>query len=148
MSDPGVSLMTARQWFLSACFLGFVALKLAEALVPLDSWPWSNIPMFSRRMPPELSPQRLHVFGRRGTRWVELTSRDLSLTDDELSRRLRNSPSPRVACGQIVAANNPRLGVNAAMLMVERVPRPGSGAPPRWQSESCPLDAGPPRSPR
>jgi hypothetical protein len=136
--------MTPKQWFLSACFLGFVTLKLAEALVPIDSWPWSNVAMFSQRRPADVLPQRLHVYGRRGAEWVELTSRELSLTDDELARRLRNSANPRVACGQIVAANNPRLGVDAAMLMIEDIPRPGSGAPPRWQSTSCPLGGGPP----
>jgi hypothetical protein len=136
--------MTARQWLLSACFLCFVTLKLAELLVPLESWPLSNVAMFSRRIPPEVLPQRIHIQGRRGSRWVELTSSDLSLSEDELSRRLRSSDNPRLTCGQIVAANNPRLGVNAAMLMIEEVPRPGSNMAPRWRSSSCPLGGVPP----
>ena len=136
--------MTAKQWLLSACFLGFLGLKLAEALVPIDSWPWSNVAMFSHRIPPEVSPTRLHIYGRRGTRWAELTSRELSLTEDELSRRLRGSSNFLVTCGQIVAANNPRLGVSAAMLMIEHVPRPGSGASVRWQTASCPMGDAPP----
>jgi hypothetical protein len=131
--------MSTRQWILSACFVGFVALKLVELLVPLESWPLSNVAMYSRRIPREVRPQRLHIQGRRGREWVELTARDLSLTDDELSKRLRASKKPGVTCGEIVAANNPRLGVDAAMLMIESVPRPGDDAPSRWDNLSCPL---------
>ena len=131
--------MTAREWAASACFLAFIALKLVEILVPLESWPFSNVAMFSQRRPANVVPQRIHLYGRRGDKWVELTSRDLSLTDDELDKRLRSSPDVRVACGQIIAANNPRLGVNAAMLMIEDVPRPGTDARPGWHSAPCPM---------
>lgn len=131
--------MTVREWIASACFVAFIALKLAELLVPLESWPFSNVAMFSQRRPAHVLPQRIHLYGRRGNRWVELTSRDLSLTDDELDKRLRSSSDPRVACGQIIAANNPRLGVSAAMLMIEDVPRPGTDAPPGWRSAPCPM---------
>jgi hypothetical protein len=129
--------MTVREWLASACFLGFVALKLTELLVPLESWPLSNVAMFSRRMPATVMPQRLHIYGRRGKQWVELTSRDLSLTEDELAKRLRSSPDIRGTCGEIVAANNPRLGVNEAMIMIEDVPRPGTDARPGWHSAPC-----------
>jgi len=131
--------MTVREWVASACFLAFIVLKLTELLVPLESWPLSNIAMFSERRPAHVLPQRIHIYGRRGGQWVELTSRDLSLPDDELGTRLGSSPDLRLACGQLVAANNPRLGVIAAMVMVEDVPRPGTDARPEWHSAPCPL---------
>jgi|RhiMetdeSRZDD1v2_1073273.scaffolds.fasta_scaffold300655_2 hypothetical protein len=131
--------MTVREWVASAGFVAFMALKLTEILVPLESWPFSNVAMFSERRPAHVLPQRIHIYGRRDGQWVELTSRDLSLTDDELGSRLRSSPDLRLACGEIVAANNPRLGVDAAMVMVEDVPRPGTDARPEWHSAPCPL---------
>jgi hypothetical protein len=68
-----VGAMTVREWVASACFLAFIVLKLTELLVPLESWPLSNIAMFSERRPAHVLPQRIHIYGRRGGQWVELT---------------------------------------------------------------------------
>jgi hypothetical protein len=128
--------MRAGEKAVSLLVVTFVALKVAEGALAIDSWPLSNVPMFSSRAPRELAPIRITLVGRRADRTFPVAAVDVGLTDDELAARLRGGPVESIPgrCGAILATYNathgPPLRLDRLEARLERIPRPGVGGTP------------------
>jgi hypothetical protein len=51
--------LSAGEWLLTLLIVAFIALKLAEALLFLEAWPLTHVPMFAVREAPDARPVRL-----------------------------------------------------------------------------------------
>jgi hypothetical protein len=134
----------------TALILAFLAVKVAETALAIDSWPLTTVPMFAGRAGPETVPMRMALVGRRGGAAVTITAADVGLTDDELSRRIRSGTwaDASQACGTVGAVYNRshpaplRLDVLEARFM--RIPRPGIPTRTDDVVVPCPLQPRPP----
>jgi hypothetical protein len=123
--------MRPGEWLVSVLVLGFLAVKVTEATLGIDSWPLTTVPMFAGRAGPEVVPMRMTLVGRRGETSVVLTARDFGLTDDELKRRVRSGGTTGavLGCGLLGTSYNethpPALRLDALEARFTRIPRPG-----------------------
>jgi len=137
--------MTLRQWILSAFFVAFIALKVAEGFLHWESWPLTHTPMFSGYIPRNVVPHRIRLEGNRGGPWFELEPSYFGLTRDELVRRLYFDLKNLAAnCGELGRLSNARRRLpverlSALRAHVEPMPRPGVIAAPPAETVSCPL---------
>jgi hypothetical protein len=135
--------MPRREWILSGLFVAFVAFKVAEGVLAIESWPLSHVPMFAVRQGPESRPWRLAVYARRRGTWFEMQPFQLGLDKDELHRHLLAAADAGAACAELIDAFNtsrpPRRRVDAAYVSLTIVARPGSGARDTEQRTPCPL---------
>jgi hypothetical protein len=128
---------------LSGLFVAVIALKLAEAAFRLESWPLTDVHMFSARVPPWVTPFDVALLATRGGPWFPLTSFDLGIDPDGLRRRL--PPDLKVlpaACGELGRLYNtqhPGAALTGLRARVLRVPRPGVPSEPFDQTVECPL---------
>ncbi len=138
--------MSWREWLVSALIVAVVAVKVSEGVYRLESWPLSSVPMFSRHIPPELTPWRVTLVGARrdGVPFV-LTPGDFRLSPDELGRRLgRPIETLPERCAQLGRLYNtdPRFAANPLTTLSVRatkVPRPGVPMVPVDATRPCPL---------
>jgi hypothetical protein len=140
--------MRPRQWLLSAGFLAFAALKVAEVALGIERWPLTSAPMFARRVPPEVSPSRVVLRGQRDGRWVDLAAADFGLTPDELGRQLRGSEASLPGrCGLLGHVYNyrmrrpPAARLQALEARIVRLARSGGVA--SEQAVPCPIPPAP-----
>jgi hypothetical protein len=124
--------MSARQQGLSAFFVVFLAFKIAEAALRLDSWPASNVSMFSGYRPPQFVPLHSRLEATRNGARVALSHVDFALSQDEFLGRLYADGGVAARCGKLIAAYNrtvkePAGRLENASVVVEPVARPG-----RW----------------
>lgn len=122
--------MNRREWVLSVFFAVFVCFKIAEAALQMESWPASNVSMFSGLRPRQFVPLRSRLQAARGAHSLQLEHSDFALTEDEFSSRLHPDGAVGVRCGKLVASYNravkdPSLRVSDAVVVVEPVARPG-----------------------
>lgn len=122
--------MTVRERALSLLFVAFLVLKAAETLLGLESWPLSNVSMFSGWRPSSVLPHRRRLLATRGDETFELHALDFLLSRDEFEAAL--FPDARVAsrCQVLVDAWNARQAVPSqrirlARVEVQPIPRPG-----------------------
>jgi hypothetical protein len=119
-----------REWSLSVFFLAFLLLKVAEAALHLESWPISNVSMFSGLRPARIIPFRFHLEATRGSTPVTLGHADFQLTEDEFTGRLHPDAGLAARCGKLVASYNrrvadPSMRLAGATVTIEPIPRPG-----------------------
>jgi len=138
--------MPRRQWILSAFFVAFVALKLTEGLVRLESWPLTHNPMFSGYIPRNVVPHHITLQGSRGGPWFDLEPSSFNLTRDEFVRLLyfdlANLSSNCGRLGRLFNASR-RPGthhLSALRARVEPIPRPGVTRAPPEQMVPCALE--------
>jgi len=122
--------VSPREWSLSVFFAAFIALKIAEAGLGLESWPVSNVSMFSGLHPVELVPLRSRLVVTRGSGWFDLGGADLRLSEDEFVGRLRPDDGLGDRCGRLVDSYNravaePWKRLAAGTAVIEPIPRPG-----------------------
>jgi hypothetical protein len=125
--------MSPRQWLVSLLIVALCGLKLAEAAFRIDSWPLSNIPMFSQYVPVGVTPRRIVLRARTTGDRFEVTPGDFGLTVDELNRRF-DGPLTRAitACGDLGNIYNtahPRDRLTALEGRAVAIPRPGRANP-------------------
>jgi hypothetical protein len=137
--------VSRREWLLSAGFLAFILLKVAEAALRLENWPLSDVRMFSRRVPPSVTPFQVTLQGTRGEAWFPLVAADFGLNDDGLMRRLpadiATLPQRCGALGRDYNARHPGdAQLRAMQARVRRVPRPGVPSTPVDVTVPCILD--------
>lgn len=139
------------QWLLSALFVGFVAVKAAEALIGLEAWPLTNVSMFLDRRPPDVVPIRARLWGVRNGETFELLPVDLRLSEDEFLTRLRDDPDFVGACSALVQTFNRRVTriraghqrVTGAFAEREEIPRPGIPREPSRVRVECAIEERP-----
>ena len=140
--------MSAGEWLVTALVVAFVALKLVEALLFLEAWPLTHVPMFAVRRPPEARPTQLSIHALRAGQWFEVRPWQLGLNRDEVNRRLLRNADPRIGCGELLRAFNrsrpPYLRVEQAYVLRRSLARPGSGASDHETKLPCPLAPGRP----
>jgi hypothetical protein len=128
---------------LSAVFVAFVVLKIAEGSLAVESWPLSHVPMFASRQPPTSLPVRLSLHALRGGAWFEMQPFQLGLNRAELNRHLLRDPEPGAACGELLRgfnASRPReRRVDAAYVRELTLARPATGAADIERRSACPL---------
>ena len=124
--------MNRTQWLLSVFLVTFVAIKVGEGISELETWPFTNTPMFARRLGPEKLPLRATLRGMRGGAWVEVTPADLALSEDELPRQIvrylridRDFGSVCRVLGRQYNARHLDAPFSVLVLRVERLSRPG-----------------------
>jgi len=138
--------VTLREWLLSVFFVAVIGLKVAEGVFRLESWPLSDVRMFSRRVPPEVVLHQVTLSGTRGGPWFALVGADFGLGDEELRRRLPPSllSLPNV-CGSLGAEYNarhpPAQRLTGMRARVQRIPRPGVTSEPFDQTVDCRIPA-------
>ena len=134
--------MTPREWLLSAFFVAVIGLKAAEGVFRLESWPLSDVRMFSRRVPAEVTLYEVSLSATRGGPWFPLRGGDFGLNDEELRRRLPPSlvALPNV-CGGLAREYNqrhpPSERLTGMRARVRRIPRPGVPSEPFDNSVAC-----------
>jgi hypothetical protein len=139
------------QWALSALFLTFFTLKVAEGWLGLEAWPLTDVSMFLDRRPANVVPKRARLFGVREGMTVELTAADLRLSEDEFLTILRDDEDLGAACSTLVQSFNrrvtrlgaTRMRITAAFAEREEIPRPGIPRPPWRIRAECAVDAPP-----
>ena len=137
--------MSRQQRILSAFFVGFFALKLAEGFLRLESWPLTHIPMFSGYIPANVIPHRVRLEGTRGGPWFDLDPSYFNLTRDELGRRLYFDLGNLSAnCGELGRLANasqplPAQRLRALRANIEPIPRPTLTRAPAPKTVPCPL---------
>lgn len=140
-----VGAMPRRQRILSAFFVGFVALKLTEGFLRLESWPLTHIPMFSGYIPANVIPHRIVLQGNRGGPWFDLDPSYFDLTRDEFVRLLYfDFDNLASNCGELGRIANARQPLPAQRLRalranIEPVPRPSSIRAPAPKTVPCAL---------
>jgi hypothetical protein len=123
--------MRPREWLLSLLFVAVIAVKAAEAIFGLETWPLSNVPMFAGYVPRMVTPLRVTLVGTRdGTSWFALSAYDLLLSQDEYERRLPTDARALAAgCGELGRLYNAGRPPSARLVglygRIDRVPRPG-----------------------
>jgi len=121
--------MPPRRWLVSFLIVALFGLKLAEGTFQIESWPLSNVPMFSTYMPKEVVPRRIVLRGRTDGEWFDVLPSQVGLTDDEFNRRFEGNLSrvPLVCAelGRIYAASRPGALLRALEAHVVAIPRPG-----------------------
>ena len=133
---------------MSAFFLAFIVLKLAEGFLRLESWPLTHIPMFSGYIPANVIPHRVILEGKRGGRWFEVDPSYFNLTRDEFVRLLYFDLANLASnCGELGRLSNarqrlPNHRLTALRAHIAPIPRPGRVRAPAAQTVPCPL--GPP----
>jgi hypothetical protein len=137
--------MPLRQRILSAFFVAFIALKVAEGFLRWESWPLTHTPMFSGYIPRNVVPHRVRLEGSRGGPWFELEPSYFDLTRDELVRRLYfDLKNLGANCGELGRLSNARRRLpiqrlRALRAHVEPIARPGVIAAPPPEIVPCPL---------
>jgi len=137
--------MPLQQRILSALFVGFIALKVAEGFLRWESWPLTHTPMFSGYIPRNVVPHRVRLEGARGGAWFDLEPSYFNLTRDELVRLLYFDLKNLAAnCGELGRLSNasrrlPMQRLSALRAHVEPIPRPGVMAAPPAETVPCPL---------
>jgi hypothetical protein len=129
---------------LSAFFVAFIVLKVAEGTLRLESWPLTHIPMFSGYIPANVIPHRVVLEGKRGGFWYDLDPSYFNLTRDEFVRLLYFDLANLASnCGELGRLSNaqqlPGHRLTALRARVEPIPRPGRIRPPAAQAIPCPL---------
>lgn len=141
--------MTLREWLLSALFVAFAAVKVAEGGLAIESWPLSHVPMFAHYQPLEQRPVNFAIHARRGATWFVMQPWQLGLNRDELNRQLLRDPDPGRPCGVLLRAFNARrrrfLRIASAYVERRTHARPHTGASDRVERFPCPLDTAGPR---
>jgi hypothetical protein len=140
----GNAAVTAKQWILSAFFVAFVLVKVAEAWLGLERWPLTNVAMFLDRRPEGEAPTRVRFYGVRGGETFELGPGDFALTPDEFNRRLRDAEDLSQNCGELARLygrrQKRRRPLTAAYAQLEAIPRPGARSPASLSIRvDCPL---------
>jgi len=143
--------VTPRQWLLSALFAALIVLKVAEAALRLESWPLTDVRMFSARVPPRVTPYDVTLHATRGGPWFELTAFDFGIGPEELRRRLPADiavlPAVCGDLGRLYNASHPGAGTLTGLrARVTRLQRPGVPSEPFDETVECPLT--PPRAAR
>lgn len=135
--------MTRREWLLSALFVAFVALKVVEGVLAVESWPLSHVPMFAHYQPLDRSPVTFTIHARRRDAWLVLQPWQLGLNHAELNRQLLRDDDPGLPCGTLLSAFNARRprSLHFAEAYVERRThaRPHTGASDLVERFTCPL---------
>ncbi|HLY38540.1 MAG TPA: hypothetical protein VKU61_10925 [Candidatus Binatia bacterium] len=143
--------MRPGEWLATALILAFLAVKIVETALAIDSWPLTTVPMFAERAGPETFPMRMALVGHRRGAPVTISAADVGLSDDELRRRVASGTwvEASQACGTLGAVYNQthpaplRLDVLEARFI--RIPRPGVPTPTDDVVVPCPFQ--PPRRP-
>jgi hypothetical protein len=138
--------MPRPQRILSAFFVAFIALKVTEGVLRLESWPLTHNPMFSGYIPRNVIPHRVTLEGRRGGLWFDLDPSAFNLTRDEFVRRFYFDLGDLGAnCGELGRLYNasrrlPLERLGALRAHVSPIPRPGfTGNLPPEMVVPCPL---------
>lgn len=137
--------MRPLEWLLSAAFVAFLALKVAEGAWRIEIWPFTNVPMFAQRVPPGAAPLRVTLVGTRGGQRVAVGPADFGLTDDEFGRQVTVGSvwTLPARCGILGGHYNrtrpPALRLQALEAHVVRIPRPGVASEPYQQVVQCDL---------
>ena len=138
--------MPRRQRVLSAFFVAFIALKVSEGVLRLESWPLTHNPMFSGYIPRNVVPHRVTLEGRRGGPWFELDPSHFNLTRDEFVRMLYfDLGNLGTNCGELGRLYNASRRLDSERLTdlrahVSPMPRPGTTVnPPPEMMVPCPL---------
>ena len=131
-----------------AFVLGFAALKLAEAIVPLESFPFTRAPMFAEYRGPDQLPWKVRLFGRRDGRDVELRESDFGLDSNEyVAALIGRIDDLAAACGELGRAYNARVGdrrrLESLAAYAFQIRRPAVGLLPESRRVACPLDGAP-----
>lgn len=138
--------MTRREWRLSALFVAVIALKIAEGVFRLESWPLSDVRMFSNRVAPSVALYTVTLAGTRGGEWFPLPAMVFGLNDEELRRRLPAHagalPASCGALGKVYNARNPGAPLTRMTARMLRIARPGIAAPPGDWNVECPFGTG------
>lgn len=140
--------LTPREWLLSAFFVAVIGLKAAEGVFRLESWPLSDVRMFSHRVPSHVVLHEVTLSATRGGAWFGMAGAAFGLNDDELRRRLPHDLAALPAiCGNLGREYNqrriPSERVTRMQARVRRIPRPGVPSEPLDQRVEC-LLGGPP----
>jgi hypothetical protein len=133
--------MKPREWVLSAFFVAFLAVKLLEGWLAVESWPFSHLPMFAERMPAGARPFVLTLHGLQHGRWIQITPWMLGLNEAELNARLKGTQDIAAACGELMRSFNdrrpPRRRLSAAYVLRRTLTLPGTGEAPVETRTDC-----------
>ena len=127
----------------SAVIVAVLATKVVEIAWGINSWPVSNVPMFSGKAPPGFRPTRARLIAQVGGTTREVTGQDLGLDEVVLRSRLTNARDKVALCGALGRTfvelhPSPAQRLTALEVRIEYLPRPGlPPLPPR--SIPCPL---------
>src|SRR5262245_12350061 len=122
--------MRPGEWLATGLIVAFLAVKVAETALAIDSWPLTTVPMFAGRAGPDVVPMRMVLIGHRAGAEATITAADLGLTDDELTKRVRSGTwaDASRACGTLGSVYNQthpaRLQLDALEARLVRIPRP------------------------
>lgn len=137
--------MSLREWLLSALFVAFVALKVAEGWLAIESWPLSHVPMFAHYQPLDRLPMNFTIHAQRGGAWFVLQPWQLGLNQAELNRQLLRDIDPGRPCGVLLRAFNARrqpfLRVVSAYVERRTYARPHTAGSDLVERFPCPLPA-------
>ena len=123
--------MQRGEWLVSGLIVGLLVLHVAIGAFEIESWPLSNIPMFAVRQPPEVTPFRMTLIGRRGEEEIRLGPGAFGLTNTEFGRQLRGRglTGLKEGCRRLADVYNrgraPALRLEALEVRITSSPRPG-----------------------
>jgi hypothetical protein len=135
--------MRPGEWLLSLLIVAVIAVKAAEGIFGLETWPLSNVPMFASYVPRMVTPLRVTLMGTRdGTSWFALSAYDFLLSQDEYERRLpSDARSLAAGCGELGRLYNAARPPSARLIglygRIDRVPRPGVPIEPASTVVTC-----------
>lgn len=137
--------MDGRQTLVSIFIVCVCLVKLAEAVLQIESFPFSRVSMFAAYRATDRIPWTFELEGWRNGRWVEVSPFLLGMRPGTFRARLGSGPSVlAMRCGELADLHNRNAPPSRRWVRVRARAhgraRPGSGAQDQHLVVQCSLD--------